>query len=247
MPRKLRRGSVRRTPAPPAPSAPHRPDLLAIPAVVFPGYPKLPLELRTMIIELAIETRTVKTSHAGSPKQAMIASPLYYFCSQVTTYTPAILHVNKDVREIALKSYKLHTPTDLATPFYFHPTADTIFLTSNGILWDVMTWPEAPTTMGIQKLRICLNNAPDLAFVKKLSQEDPRRMEWNRITGIICSLRGAPCIAVIKLVQKLRETLELVIVDSEFEKFRSAVRHIKEGPEGIVPVRFPYWDGEENE
>ncbi|KAL5330078.1 hypothetical protein ACEPPN_003602 [Leptodophora sp. 'Broadleaf-Isolate-01'] len=60
-----------------------------------------------MIIEFAIETRTVKISHAGTLSQAMIDSPFCKVVSPVITKTPALLHVNKFVREIALKSYRL--------------------------------------------------------------------------------------------------------------------------------------------
>ncbi|KAH7355159.1 hypothetical protein BKA65DRAFT_234830 [Rhexocercosporidium sp. MPI-PUGE-AT-0058] len=239
MPRKLRNGRVRPT------LASFARGLLAIPAVAFPFFPKLPLELRTMIIELAIETRMVEISHAGTPTQALIAMPQFTqpVC-QVVTRAPALLHVNKEVRDIAIKSYKLVDLDYLVTPFYFQPTADTIYLTSNAVLWEMLKGSSSLASMGITRLRVCMNNAPDREYLEKLTKEgvsDYRGDRWAT-TAETCKLRAIPICAVVKIVKSLEETLEKVIVDTEHESFIGTDVHIQEKLEGVVRVRFPYWN-----
>lgn len=110
------------------------------PGESFTLYPKLSLELRIMITKLAIKegARTVMILHTGldprpytGKKPRNKQNPKAY--CKVTTPSPAVLHVNTEMRDIALKTYNLFTPVFFENPFYFHSALDTLFIPSVGL------------------------------------------------------------------------------------------------------------------
>ncbi|KAH6658872.1 hypothetical protein BKA67DRAFT_640231 [Truncatella angustata] len=52
---------------------------------------------------------------------------------KVTTPIPAVLHVNTEMRDIALKTYNLFTRVFFENPFHLHSTHDTLFILSVGL------------------------------------------------------------------------------------------------------------------
>ncbi|KAE9362785.1 hypothetical protein N431DRAFT_143049 [Stipitochalara longipes BDJ] len=93
-----------------------------------------------MITKLAIKKGpcAVIISHADlnpgphtSKKPRSKQNPKAY--SKVTTPSPAVLHVNTQMRDIALKTYNLFTPVSFENLFYFYSTLDTLFIPSVGL------------------------------------------------------------------------------------------------------------------
>lgn len=157
-------------PLPPAPDA--------RPLDHFHLFPKLPLELRTMIVKIVVdEPHNVEIQHAGTAEYTQAKIVMHPFdideeagepLCKVVAETPAILHVNKEIRATALKSFRLIDSAGIETPFYFNPNAETLHLDSPGIISAMlatcspMTW----STWGVRRLEIDLAYMKDMDFFK---------------------------------------------------------------------------------
>ncbi|PVH84883.1 hypothetical protein DL98DRAFT_71869 [Cadophora sp. DSE1049] len=118
----------------------------------FHGFPNLPLELRTLIWNDAIRTPRVITISRTTRMVQVAGTPykLHQPCAMVgitDAYPPAVLHVNKESREFALKGYQYAFHGRLRRPIYFNFAADYLHF-ENGHAMPVFEYPRSRHNFG---------------------------------------------------------------------------------------------------
>lgn len=94
----------------------------------FPKFSEFPLELRNWVWELAsFQKRMFELHYDTIDQKFMTLRP-----------PPALLHTNRESREVALRFYFLSFGTDKQLPkIYFNPVCDTIYLSSRQYIDEV--------------------------------------------------------------------------------------------------------------
>ncbi|KAI9052887.1 hypothetical protein LZ554_003159 [Drepanopeziza brunnea f. sp. 'monogermtubi'] len=236
-------------------STPETAECSVVSAVAFPLFRKLPVELRTMILKIHIENGSdVEVSHTGitTARGRRNESPSTERNTQawckVSSPPPAILHVNKECREISLKSYKVFRSGRLTTPFYFNSAADRLCITSIGCAYAIMhtgghsdTW----TALGVKSLDISMSSEPDREFYKKLSgsrsllaERTVLKKTWKSIIEYVASSILIPVTTVVGAISDFESCTSVRVLgtDHAWYKAHAVFKEHVPAEKGLVMV-----------
>ncbi|EKD18272.1 hypothetical protein MBM_03265 [Drepanopeziza brunnea f. sp. 'multigermtubi' MB_m1] len=236
-------------------STPETEECFVAPAVAFQRFRKLPVELRAMILKFLIEDGSdVEVSHTGITtardrrnESSSTERNTQAWC-KVSSPPPAILHVNKECREISLKSYKVFRSGRLTTPFYFNSAADRFCITSIGCAYALMhtgghsdTW----TALGVKFLDISISSEPDKEFYKKLSGSRSLLAErailkktWKSIIEYVASSVLVPVTTVVGAISDFESCTSVRVLgtDHAWYKAHTVFKEHVPAEKGLVMV-----------